>query len=605
MARICPEDYNFVIEDMEIAIVLGLLALAIVAFALEWMSVDILTLLLLLGLVLSGILTPDQAFQGFSSDIIIILGSIFVISGALQQTGVVDVIGAKLMRFAGTSENRLLFFLMTVVGGISAFMNNTTATALFVAPVIGVARKLKVSPSKLLIPLAYASMLGGTCTLVGTSTNVAVSGYIVQAGMEPLTLFELTPIGLIIMGVGIAYMLLIGKRLLPDYKDESLTEEYSMREYLSEIIVVPGSHMIGQRIFESDLAKLEFRILEIMRGARRFVPRPSSIIEEGDIMLVKGKIEELMKVKGTAGIEIKPEVKLNDPALQSDEARVAEVLINPRSDLIGRNLKEVNFRQRFGLTALAIFRHGQSLQDKIGNIRLRMGDLLLVQGAPDRFQLLRRSRDLTVLEELSPALYRQNKGVLAAAFFGVAVVAGGIGWMPLSIAFLAAAIFTILFRCITIEEAYEFIDWRLLILIGGMTAFGIAMEKTGTAQFLASGVVQFLAPFGVPMIILGFFVMTILLTQPMSNAAAALVVLPVALSTAQALGVNERTFAVAIMLAASISYIAPFEPSCILVYGPGKYRFRDFVKAGAGLTVLLLIVVIFLLPVFWPLRNGE
>lgn len=587
---------------MEIAIVLGLLVFAIIAFAMEWVSVDILTLLLLLGLVLSGILTPDQAFQGFSSDIIIILGSIFVISGALQQTGVVDVIGAKLMRFAGTSENRLLFFLMTVVGGISAFMNNTTATALFVAPVIGVARKLKVSPSKLLIPLAYASMLGGTCTLVGTSTNVAVSGYIVQAGMEPLTLFELTPIGIIIMAVGILYMLVIGKRLLPDHKDESLTEDYAMREYLSEIIVVPGSHMIGQRIVDSDLAKLDFRILEIMRGARRFVPRPRSIIEEGDVMLVKGKVEELMKVKGTAGIEIQPEVQLSDPSLQSEEAKVAEVLINPRSDLIGRNLKEVNFRQRFGLTALAIFRHGQSLQDKIGNIRLRMGDLLLVQGSPDRFQLLRRSRDLTVLEELSPALYRQNKGALAAAFFGVAVVAGGIGWMPLSIAFLTAAILTVMFRCITIEEAYEFIDWRLLILIGGMTAFGLAMENSGAAEFLARGIVQTLRPLGVPMIMLGFFVMTILLTQPMSNAAAALVVLPVALSTAQALGVNERTFAVAIMLAASISFIAPLEPSCILVYGPGKYRFRDFVKVGAGMTALLLIVVIVLIPVFWPLR---
>lgn len=587
---------------MHIAIVLGLLVLVIVLFAMETLSVDVLTLLLLLTMIVVGILTPEEAFRGFSTDIIIILASIFVISGALQQTGVVDAVGARLLRYAGTSETRLMLVMMITVGGISAFMNNTTATALFVAPVMGIARKLKISPSKLLIPLAYASILGGTCTLVGTSTNVAVSGYIAQTGMKPLTLFELTPIGVIALAVGIAYMLLIGRRLLPDYKDESFTEDYAMREYLSEIVVVPGSHLIGKKIRESDFAKLDFRILEIVRGTRRFIPRLTTVIEQDDVMLVKGKVGELMKVKATAGIEIRPEAKLTDPHLQSEDIKIAEVLVNPRSDLIGRNLREVNFRQRYGLTALAIFRHGQTLQDKIGNIRLRMGDLLLAQGTPERFELLRRSRDLTVLEELSPALYRQNKGVLAVTFFGIAVVIGGFGWLPLSVAFLAAAVLTIVTRCITIEEAYEFIDWRLLILIGGMTAFGLAMEKTGSAEFLAAGIVRFLQPFGVPMILLGFFVLTILLTQPMSNAAAALVVLPVALSTAHTLDLNPRTFAVAIMLAASISFVAPLEPSCILVYGPGKYRFFDFVKTGIGLTILLLFLVLSLIPVFWPLR---
>lgn len=587
---------------MDIVIVLGLLVLAIVLFAMERVSVDVLTMLLLLTLVVVGILTPEEAFRGFSTDIIIILASIFVISGALQQTGVVDAIGTRLMRVAGTSETRLVLVMMLTVGLISAFMNNTTATALFVAPVVGVAHKLKISPSKLLIPLAYASILGGTCTLVGTSTNVAVSGYIAQAGMKPLSLFEVTPIGILILALGILYMLFVGRRLLPDYKDESLTEDYAMREYLSEIVVIPGSHLIGQKIGESDLAKLDFRILEIMRGTRRFIPRPSTLIEENDVMLVKGKVEELMKVKTTAGIEIRPEVKLNDPALQSEDIKIAEILVNPRSELIGRNLKEINFSQRYGLTVLAIFRHGQSLQDRIGNIRLRMGDLLLAQGTPERFNGLRRNHDLTVLEQLSPALYRQKKGLLATVFFFAAVVIGGLGWMPLSMAFLGAALLTILTRCVTVEEAYEFIDWRLLILIGGMTAFGLAMQKTGAAEFLASGIVRYLHPLGLPTVIFGFFVLTILLTQPMSNAAAALVVLPVALSAAQTLGVNPRTFAVGIMLAASISFVTPLEPSCILVYGPGKYRFKDFVKTGLGLTILLVFLVLILLPVFWPLR---
>lgn len=586
---------------MEIAIVLGLLLAAIVLFALEVASVDVLTLLLLTVLVLAGILTPQEAFQGFSSEIILILGSIFIISGALQLTGVVDAIGSRLLRAGGGSPTRLTALVMGVVGGLSAFMNNTTATALFVGPVLGVCRKMGVSPSKVLIPVAYASILGGTCTLIGTSTNVAVSGYIARVGMKPLGLFEITSIGLVILGVGILYIMTVGRFLLPDYPDESLTKDYAIREYISEIVVVPGSHMIGQTIFESDLARMGFRIVEVLRGTRRLLPRPGTVIQADDVLLVKGKVEDLMKVKAAAGIEIRPELKLDDPALQGEHIKIAEILINPRSELIGRTLKEARFRQRYSLTALALFRDGHPVQDQLGNIKLRLGDLLLVQGAPESFEGLRRSRDLTILEELSPALYRRRKGALAALFFALAVVLGGLGWLPLSIAFLLAALMTVLSGCITLEEAYGFVDWRLLILIGGMTAFGEAMQKTGAAQFLANWIVL-LQPLGVTTILAGFFLLTILLTQPMSNAAAALVVLPVALSTAQQLGVNERTFAIGILLAASISFITPLEPACILVYGPGKYRFRDFVKTGVGLTLVLMGVVLILLPILWPLQ---
>ncbi len=586
---------------MQIAIVLGLLILAIVLFALETISVDVITILLLIGLVVSGILTPAEAFAGFSSEIIIILASIFVISGALRQTGVMDVVGERIYQIAGGQPNHLLAAVMTIVGGISAFMNNTTTTAVFMPPVIGVAQRSGISPSKLLIPVAYASVLGGTCTLIGTSTNVAVSGYIVQAGMQPLGLFEFTPIGLMILGVGILYMLVLGQRLLPDHKDESLTEEYAIREYLSEIVVVSDSHLIGQRIFESDLAQLGFRILAVIRSERKFIPTTRSRVEADDILLVEGKLEDLIKVKETAGIEIRADLKLGDRDLQTDEVRIAEALIVPQSDLIGRTLKSANFRQRYGLVVLAVYRHGQSLRDKIGRIRLLLGDLLLVQGSADRLEFWRRNPDFWILEEMTPPLHRRQKGLYIIAFFAGAVLISGLGWLPLSIAFLSAAVLAILFRCLTVEEAYQFIDWRLMILIGGMTAFGVAMEKTGTAEFLATWLVYVLEPLGIMAVMAGFFVLTILLTQPMSNAAAALVVLPVALNAAQHLGLNPRTFAVAIMLAASISFIAPFEPAAVLVYGPGKYKFMDFVRTGAGLTLILMLLVLFLVPIFWPL----
>ena len=587
---------------MEIIIVLGLLIIGTVLFSFEKFSVDIVTLGLLIALVLFGILTPDEAFAGFSSDIIIILAAIFIISGALQRSGFIDAIGQSLFRFSGKSPNRFLVIMMSVVGGFSAFMNNTTVTALFLAPVLGVAKKLKISPSKLLIPLAYASILGGTCTLIGTSTNIAVNGYMKKVGLKPLGLFEFTGMGLIILGVGIVFMMTIGKRLLPDYPDESLTADYNIREYLSEIIVVPDSHLIGQKIYESDLAKLEFQILGLVRGKKRFVPDRSAAIEAGDVLMVKGKVEELMKVKTTAGIEIKAELKLDDPSLQTEDVKIVEVLINPRSNLIRRSLKEIGFHQRFGLTVLAVYRHGKSRLEKIGDIRLHLGDLLLVQGATEKIEFLRHNPSFTILEEVAPTLYRKSKGWLVVSLFGAAMLIGGMGWVPLSIAFLSAAVLTLVLGCIRVEDAYDFIDWRLLILIGGMTAFGVAMEKTGAAQFLAKWMVMFLEPLGPRGVMAGFFILTILLTQPMSNAAAALVVLPVALNSAKVLGVNPRTFAIAIMLAASVSFVTPLEPSCVLVYGPGKYRFVDFVKTGIWLTLILIVVLFFAVPMFWPLE---
>lgn len=585
---------------MQIAIVLGLLVVAILMFATEKLSVDIITLLLLVALVLTNTLTPQEAFAGFSNDIIIILSSIFVISGGLQQTGVMDAVGAYLHRVAGQSTKRLTLILMTIVGGMSMLMNNTTTTAVFVPPVLGVARERKLSPSKLLIPLAYASMLGGTCTLIGTSTNVAVSGFIGNLGLKPVSLFELTPIGLIILAVGIAYMLVIGQRLLPDHKEKDLTSDYAIRDYLSEIVVAPDSPLVGQRLFASDLSKMGFRVLAVVRGPVKFQPEPRTSVSAGDVLLVEGKIDNLIKVKETAGIDIRSELKLSAD-LQTDDIKMAEVLITPQSDLIGRTLSESSFRQRYGLTVLAIYSHGQPVREQLDKIKLRMGDLLLVQGPGDRLASMGRTPDLWVLEELRTSLYRRKKGLYTATFFAVAITLGAFGLIPLSIAFLSAAILTIVFRCITIEEAYEFIDWRLIILIGGMTAFGIAMEKTGAADLLSSWIVYVLKPYGEMVIIAGFFFLTIVLTQPMSNAAAALVVVPVAVSTAQSLGADERTFAIAVMLAGSVSFIAPFEPACILVYGPGKYKFMDFVKTGFGLTILLSVIVLLFLPVFWPL----
>lgn len=597
-------------DTWKIAVVLGLLVLAVVLFASERLPVDVVTLLLLLTLIAFGILSVQQAFSGFSHEIIIILASIFVITGALQDTGVLDRMGAALLKFGGTRPNWLLFVLLCVTSGVSAFMNNTTVTAMLVGPVLVLAHKTRASPSKMLLPIAYASILGGTCTLIGTSTNVAVSGYMVRQKLEPLGLFEITPIGLVIVGVGIAYMMLVGRYLLPEHHDESLTEDYAIRDYVSEIVVMPGSPLIDQRVFQSDLSNMDFRILKVIRGRDTFAPTDDTTIQKGDVLIVTGNVENLMKVKATEGIEIKPDLKLSDPDLQSGDVKIAEVLVTPGSNLVGRTLREANYRQESGLTVLALYRRGRSLRDQLGSIRLRVGDLLLVQGRQARLDAVRRRRELAVLEELQAPVARRRKGLLVLSFFAAAILIGsltnaGKPLVPLSLCFLSAALLTVLFQSINMQRAYQAIDWRLLILIGGMTAFGEAMKSSGTAQFLADVIVGWLQPIGPMAILAGFFVLTILLTQPMSNAAAALVVLPVAMEAAISLGVSQRTFAIAIMLAASISLIAPFEPSCLLVYGPGKYRFRDFIKTGMPLTIILAVIVLIFIPKLWPLRPEE
>ncbi|MEJ8755973.1 SLC13 family permease [Pontibacter sp. H259] len=585
---------------MEITLVLTLLGIAVVMFATEKLSVEIVTLLILIVLASVRIITPEQAFAGFSSDFIIIIASIFIISAALEETGILDFAVVRLAELAKKSKNLLLFIVMLITGIVSAFMNNTTVTAMFITPLVGLSKRTNTNASKLLMPLAYAAILGGTCTLIGTSTNVAVSGYIAKSGLEPVGLFEITGIGLIIFLVGIVYMMTIGQRMLPDHADQQLTEEYKLQKYLTEIIVIQDSPLIGQLVFASDLTALHFRILNIIRNKENFLPDFRTRINEGDILLVEGDLDNLMKVKETKGIEIMADVIL-EKDLQTEDIRLAELMIPRQSNLLNKTVKEVNFLQRFGLVVIAISRHGETLRTKIGSISLQIGDVLLVQGAAQRLIQLRGSNNVALLDEFEPLLFKKRKGTIAMVAFILSIILGSIGILPLSIAFLSAAMVCIVFRCISAERAYSAIDWRLLILIGGMTAFGTAMENSGAADLLAKTIVDLMGPIGKLAVLAGFVILTVLLTQPMSNAAAALVIVPVALRAATELGSDPRTFAIAIMLAASVSLVTPFEPACILVYSPGKYRFFDFIKIGTPLTVLLILVILIMVPVFWPL----
>jgi di/tricarboxylate transporter len=586
---------------MEIAIVLGLLLFAVIVFSTEKISVDIVTLILLIVLVLTKILTPKEAFEGFGSDFILMLGSIFIISASLQYNGVIDYMGSRIVQAESKNVPFLIFLIMTLAGTMSAFMNNTTVAAIFVPPIISISRQLKVSASKLLMPMAFASLLGGSCTLIGTSTNVAGSAYMAKAGLAPMSMFELLPMGIVLFIVGVLFMTTIGYRWLPDNSDKAFTDEYDMRNYLSEVRISTNSPLIGQSVFKSDLSALNVRVLKIIRGLEEIFPDKDTLIQPNDLIIVEGSRENLSHISRTSGIEVLG-VSIDDKDLQSTEVRLAEIVVMPQSGLVNSTLIDADFRRKYGVSVLAIHRKESNFTENIGKINLRIGDVLLVQGKKESVERIKKNLDLILIDESDPVnKAKLKKGWMTLAFFVTAITLSSFELIPASIGFLVAAVLTVLTGCLDGERVYNTIDWRLLVLIGGMTAFGVAMKKTGADIFLAQQVTDWLSPFGVLPILFGFMVLTVLLTQPMSNAAAAMVVLPIALETAKALHANERTFAIAVIVSASISMITPFEPACLLVYGPGKYKIADFLKIGGVLTFVCLLVMLAILPLIWHL----
>jgi di/tricarboxylate transporter len=602
-----------------IAITLILLLVALVLFASEKLPVDVIGIILVIGLVMTGVLTVQEGLSGFGDNVIIIIGGLFILTGGLIKTGLVDLIGRRLYRIAGDNEFLLTALIMTVAAISASVLKNTTTTAMFVPVVIGLASRAKIPPSKLLMPLAFGAILGGSCTLIGTSTNLAVSSALarytadpnitetVKNQLVPFSMFELTPVGIIMVAVGLIYMLFVGRKLLPARGGEdSLTEQYNIREYISELLVLDNSHLVGKTLGEANInLELDLTVLGIIRGGvQRIAPRPHERIEAGDLLIVEGKLADILNIKSEAGLEIKPDFKLNDRVLEGGSVELFEIMVMRDSSLVGRTLKTSRFRQKYDLTVLAINRHGENFLEKMSSVNLKFGDVLLVQGNLKSIEPHVSDGEVMVLDDVSSGSMRTEKRKWAIAAFGLflalslsKIVTGY--EIPLAIAVLLGVLLLLATKTLRHSELYSLIDFRLLVLIACMMSFGIAMEKTGTDKYLAGLIVQYFEQYGALAVLAGFFVLTVALTQPMSNQAAALVVLPVAVKTAMALGLNPRTFAIAITYAASFSFITPLEPACVLVYTPGRYKFMDFVRIGSILTILVFIVAIFLVPVFW------
>jgi di/tricarboxylate transporter len=592
-----------------INITLLLLLAAVILFATEKIPVDIVGILLVIGLVMTRVLTIEQGVAGFGDSIIITIGGLFVLTGGLIKTGIVDLIGRRLYRIAGNNEFFLTTLIMAIAAVSASVLKNTTTTAMYLPVVMGLSGRAKIAPSKLLMPLAFGAILGGSCTLIGTSTNLAVSGAIKRYGMEPFSMFELTSVGIITALIGITYMLFVGRKWLPNIgANESLTEQYHIREYVSELIVMENSQFVGKTLGEAKInQELDLSIIGIIRGKEsRIAPNPNEKILVNDLLIVEGRMEDILRVKSEAGLQIKADFELSDRVLEGGEVELFEVMVLRGTELVGQNLKSLNFRQRYDLTVLAINRHGKTIIDTLSSTELEFGDVLLVQGKRKLIEPLVVDGELLLLEEVSSKSMRTEKRPFAIAAFLLFICLSLskviIGYdIPLAICVLSGVLLLLATKTIRYNELYSLIDFRLLVLIACMMSFGTAMETTHADQFLAAIIKDNVGQYGGIAVLAGFFVLTVGLTQPMSNQAAALVVLPVAIQTANALGMNPRTFAVAITYAASCSFMTPLEPACVLVYTPGRYRFMDFVKIGTILTLIVFTVVMFLVPIFWKI----
>lgn len=580
----------------DMILLLLMLVAALILFVTEWLPVDVVTLLLLVALTVTGILTPAQAFAGFANEVIIILCAVFIVSGAVVKTGVMGRMAERLRRLPVSSQPGVIGSVMGFTAMVSAFFSNTSATAILMPAAMAYTRDGRPGPARLLMPLAYASILGGTCTLIGTSTNMAASGLVQRMGMEGYGLFEFTAVGVAVAVAGIAWMSLVGYRMLPKWHESTLVEEYRVQTYLSELVVPDGSPLVGMGLSDLELGKREIEPLAVLREGRQLPPHPNRKLRVGDEMVVMTTRKGLMSVKEKGDLNIVAE--------QGEASRhllLAEAVITPQSRLTGRSLRQLDFRTRFGVSVLAIYRGGQPYPVRISNMVLHPGDVLLLQGDQEQLAQLEGNPDLWGLSPTMAAGAGPRNGAYVLGLLALALVTGGTGLLPLSMALLLAALGAVLLRCITMEEAYTFIEWRLIVLIGGMTAVGLAMENTGTAEFLASHMVAWAAPLGTTAVLGTLVLITLALTQPMSNAAAALVVLPVAVATGQDLGLDPRSLSILVTLAASLSFMTPLEPACLLVYGPGRYRFRDFVRVGLPLTLISAALIVWLVPVIWPL----
>jgi di/tricarboxylate transporter len=595
-----------------IILTLTVLVVALVAFVAEWLPVDLTALCVAIVLILLGLVTPEEGIAGFSNSATVTVMAMFVLSAGITRTGVIQVVRDRLLVWGGKNPHQQVFVLGALVGPISAFINNTAVVAIFLPIVEDWCKKQKISPSKLLIPLSYATVLAGMITVVGTSTNILASGISAKLGYGEFSLFQFTALGLVTFLAGLIYLTIFAPKLLPDRKSstgEFLDDDYGSKVYLSEVIITPRSNLIGQTLSQSGLQrKFNFDVLELIRNKVHLSqPLADKVLNAGDILIVHSSREELLKIKDERGLEIFADVKFQKGDIESTittgEEKLAEVLILSNSRLIGTTLKDLKFRQRYNATVLAIRRGSELLQGRLGKIPLKFGDLLLVQGPKQSFIGLQTTRELLVLEEKDIESLRKDKGIIALMITLLVIIIAAFDIQPILVTSLVGVVLMVITGCLKPGEVYGSIRWDIIFLLAGLIPLGTAMDNSGTTKWLADNLVAIGGHLSGFWILVFFYLITSFLTEILSNNAAVVLMIPVAVEVAKTLGLNPLAFMYAVTFAASNSYLTPIGyQTNTMVYAPGGYKFLDFTRLGAPLNLILTILTPVLIVVFYGLK---
>lgn len=585
---------------MEIVLTLIILGLALISFIFEWLPVDLTAITVAIVLMLLGLVSPEEGIAGFGNSATITVMAMFILSAGVTRTGAVQVVRDLLMDWGGKNIIRQILVMGMIVGPISAFINNTAVVAIFIPIIEDWCKKQQLSVSKLLMPLSFASILGGTLTLVGTSTNILASGLSKELGYGEFTMFQFTSLGAIVFAIGLVYLAFFSPRILPNRKkprNDSISQNYELDDYVTEIVVSRNSSLIGKTLRESQIQrKFDIDVLELIHQGTHF-PQPiaDKVISGGDILIVRGSREVVIQIKDEKEIEVLPDVKFNQGELEKElntgEEKIGEVLILSNSRLIGSTLKDLRFRQRYNATVLAIRRGQDLIRERLGKVPLRFGDLLLLQGPKQSFLGLQTTRELLVLEQRDVENLRLDKARIAIAICIGVIILSAFDLVPILVSALAGVMAMVFTDCLKPGEIYGAVRWDVIFLLAGLIPLGTAMDNSGATQWLATPLEVVGSNLSGYWILLFFYVITSVLTAILSNNAAVLLMIPLGVQVAEALNIQPLAIMFSVVFAASNSFMTPIGyQTNTMIYSPGGYKFIDFMRLGTPLSILMAII---------------
>jgi len=595
--------------SIDIIIVLFIILLAFVLFVSEALPMDVVAITVLSMLLITGQLTPSEGISGFSNPAVITIAILFVLSHALQKTGVLEYLVIKINQLVSRSLVIGLTVYLVCIALASALVNNTAIVAIFMPVTIRMAEKYHISPSKVLMPLSYSAILGGTLTLIGTSTNLLVNSIFVNSGpYTPLGMFEFSRYGIFLLAVGLTYVVVVAYRILPSRTvTSSLTKSYHMGGYLTELKIGDDSPLLGGTTLDRQISQnYDVTILGIQRDKKLLSTNlRETPLEKGDILLVRGSVENFFRMKEVEQVYMLTDEKLNQEELTKEENLLVECLLTNQSELMGQSLKEANFRRRFGSFVLAIRREGDILRKKIAHVILRAFDTLLVYGSREKIREMRDSGEFIVLTELERSLRKHRFWWLSILVIIGAVLLAALSLVPILKGVIIGLAILLVARVITPLEAYNSINWQIIVLIGCLIPLGIAIQSSGTAILIGNTMVnllQFVPEYQQAIFLLAMiYLVAMILTEVSSNAATAIIMTPIALAASAKLGLDPRPFIFAICFAASASFITPIGyQTNLMVYGPGGYKFSDYIRVGLPLSITLWVMAVILIPMLWP-----